>query len=361
MRWIENFKSSRDSKKVNEVIENGGIVACVFQAGCLLLCRADFRDSVKKLANWHGQKRIIYFCAAELKDIWQIWKDSPDKTDINNFLSYLYLDLSILISTASPAVEEWMRIGSAKAAVWICQRGTINSILRSVNRRLAGTFLSLYEEGRERKLLEGRYLLDRIEAEAAECDIAVESNLTGPIFNQEKFIADFSAVDWRVIQRGIYSLNELKGYTNRHWILSSEVLSTNKFNRLSLTNVILCLGKSERAASYIRHLCENLRNPKEIIFFISSACVHEALHEAVFLSSYEDELNEIYPLFEIERCQDKKYLEQRRQDLLKQLKDYRLNEDITTICVEINDEKLGGSFLEQVQNCAEQVVRFNVM
>ncbi|MGM9999245.1 MAG: hypothetical protein ACI38Q_07670 [Candidatus Bruticola sp.] len=360
LRWIENFKSSRDSKKLNEVIEGGGIVACVFQAGCLLLCRADRQDVVTKLAEWHGKKRVIHFCAAELKEAWQIWKDNSDKADINNFLSYLYLDLTVLICTAAPSTEEWMRIGSAKAAVWIGQRGTVNSILRSVKRRLAGTFLKLDEEGREGRLLEGQFLVDIVKAETAGCDLIIGSSLNGPVFSQEKFIADLSSADWRVIQRGIYSLRELKSYTKRRWILSGEFLSTNKFNRLSLTNVVLCLGKSERLSSRISHLYENLRNPKEIVFFISSECVHEALHETTSLSGYEDEFNEIYPLFDVKRLHEEEYLDQRRQYLSEQLKAYRLNEDITTVCVEINDEKLGGSFLEQVQNCADRVVRFDV-
>ena len=344
LRCIESFKSSRDGKRVCEVIDEGGIVACAAPSGCLLLCKADNYESVRKIENWHGRKNMLCFCVPELKDAWKLWKETPEKSEISDFLSCLYLDYVITIFTAGSASEYKTNNCGAKAAVWVGQKGTINSVLRSLPCQVMGAFINFDNDAGEKNLA----------AAASGCDLFICSNNT--FYSQEKLIIDLSSHDWRIIQRGLYSLSELKKFTKRRWILSGDLPETNKFNRLSLTNVVLCVGDEERISRRLCHFYENLRNSKEVVFFLNSECVHKALHELSASEERGDGINEVYPLFDSNRVDDKEYLQKRRHELIDKLMFYRCNDETTTIYIEAVEEEIGGDFLEKVQNCVGQIL-----
>lgn len=344
LRCIESFKASRDGKRVSEIIDDGGIVACAAPSGYLLLCKASCYESVRKIENWHGHKNMLCFCVPELKDAWKLWKDTPDKNEINDFLSCLCLDYVITIFAAGTASEFEANNFGAKAAVWISQRGTVNSVLRSLSCTVMGAFINYDSEALEKNQIEV----------ASGCDIFIGSNNT--FYNQEKLIVDLSSHDWRIIQRGLYSLSELKSFTERRWILSGDSPGINKFNRLSLTNVVLCIGDEERISRRLCHFYENLRNSKEVVFFINSKCVHDALHELNSLEEKKELINEVFPLFDNNRINDKEYLQNRRRELIDKLTYYRCNDETSTIYVEAVKEEIGGDFLEKIKNCAGQIV-----
>ncbi len=344
MRCIESFKVSRDGKKVGEVIENGGIIACVVSSGCLLLCKADCREAVQKIENWHGRKNMLCFCVHELKEAWQIWKDTPNKAEINDFLSYLYLESVIVILTADSTPEHGLENYGSKAAVWIGQRGTVNSVLRSLRCRVAGCFISSEGEKNENSLEEA----------VSGCDLFIGNN--SQICNQEKLVVDLSSHDWRIIQRGIYSLSELKNYTKRKWILSGDSPRSNKFNRLSLTSVVLCVGDGERISRRFCHFYEDVRNSKEVVFFINSESVHKALHELSDSLNPNEPVSEVYPLFDSAFVKDKEYMQKRNRELIEKLTYFRCNDETNTIYIEAVEEEIGGDFLEKVRKIAGQVI-----
>ncbi len=344
MRYIESFKASRDGKRVGEILENGGIVACAAASGCLLLCKADCSEALQKIANWHGCKRRLCFCVPELKEAWQIWQETPDKSEINDFLSYLHLEYVITLFTANTALEYNLDSYSAKAAVWIGQRGAVNSLLRSLRFRLAGCFVDSEGDKNENSLEEA----------ASGCDLLIGTN--SQFSNQEKLIIDLSSPDWRIMQRGLYSLAELKSYTQRRWLLSGNSPRSNKFNRLSLTNVVLCVGDQERISRRFCHFYEDGRTSKEAVFFVNSECVHKALHELSASLEIADSVNEVYPLFDGALIKDKEYLQKRSGELLEKLTYFRCHEETNTIYIEAVDEKIGGDFLEKVRKIAGQVI-----
>ncbi len=345
MRCIESFKASRDGKRVGEVIDNGGVVACAVSSGCLLLCKADCREAVQKIENWHGRKNMLCFCVPELKEAWQIWKETPDKNEINDFLSYLYLDYVVTILTAAPSVYKTDHLG-VKAAVWVGQRGTVNSVLRSLCRRMIGSFIVPDNEKNESSMAEA----------TSGCDLLLGAAGSAPLRHQEMLTVDLSAHDWRIIQRGIYSLSELKGYTERRWILSGDSPRSNKFNRLSLTNVVLCVGDEERISRRFCHFYENVRTSKDVVFFVSSECVHKSLHDLSALNEQSDDIREIYPLFDSRYVKDKEYLQKRSRELIEKLTYFRCNDETNTIYIEAVDEEIGGDFLAKVRKIAGQVV-----
>lgn len=344
MRCIDSFKVSRDGKRVGEVIENGGVIACAVATGCLLLCKADCHEAVQKIANWHGRKNMVCFCVPELKEAWQIWKDRENKAEINDFLSYLYLESVIVVLTASDALEERLGNYGAKAAVWIGQRGTVNSVLRSLRCRVAGCFISSEGEKNETSLEEA----------VSGCDLLIGGN--SQICYQEKLIVDLSSHDWRIIQRGIYSLSELKNYTKRKLVLSGDSPRSNKFNRLSLTSVVLCVGDGERISRRFCHFYEDVRTSKEAVFFVNSESVHKALHEFCESLESNEPVSEVYPLFDNALIKDKEYLQKRNRELVEKLTYFRCNDETNTIYIEAVDEEIGGDFLEKVRKIAGQTI-----
>ncbi len=344
MRCIESFKVSRDGKRVGEVIENGGIVACAVPSGCLLLCRADCREAVQKIENWHNLKDKLCFCVPELKEAWQIWKETASKNEINDFLSYLHLEHVIIVSTVADTFAYHLGNYGDKAAVWIGQKGTINSVLRSLRRCLAGRFINLDDETNG----------NNFEEALAGCDLFIGNS--NQSYYQEKLIIDLSSYDWRIIQRGIYSLAELKSYTKRNWLLSGDSLRSNKFNRLSLTNVVLCVGDEEKISRRFCHFYEDVRNSKEAVFFVNSESVHKALHEFNVALDPSDSISEVYPLFDASLVKSKEYLQKRSRELLEKLNYFRCNDETNTIYIEAVDEEIGGDFLEKVKKIAGQVM-----
>lgn len=347
MRCIESFKASRDGKRVGEIVENGGVVACSVSSGCLLLCRADCCEAVQKIENWHGIKNRLCFCVPELKEAWQIWKETASKNEINDFLSYLHLEHVITILTTNETFT--YRLGNLgdKAAVWIGQKETVNSVLRSLHRCIAGRFIAL----------DGDKSKNNLEEVLSGCDLFIGSN--NQSYDQEKLIIDLSSYDWRIIQRGIYSLAELKSYTQRNWILSEDSLRSNKFNRLSLTNVVLCVGDEEKISRRFCHFYEDVRNSKEAVFFVNSESVHRALHELNDSVDPTDSVSEVYPLFDAFLIKDKEYLQKRSRELLEKLTYFRCNDETNTVYIEAVEEEIGGDFLEKVRKIAGQVVYFD--
>ena len=351
--YIDDFRATRDRKNINKILDDGGVVACACEIGCLLLAAADNAEALQRLRNWHKAegRRMLFRCVPDLRKAWPIWKEDAVKQDeLSQFLSHIYLNLLIVGNLAE---DKFPDDTNSKVYVWVGERGLVNGVLRSVNRPLAGVVVRISELRDEDRKLNTEAKL-KILAQGADLIVGTRDEWAP----QEESILDVSCSDWRIIKLGAYSFSELSGYTKRRFLLSGGTPKIGRHSSFSAASVVVYLGDAERISRRLHHICENLRNPREAAFFIDSSCLHNMLSE--FKGAGEnDRFREIYPLFEAERKTEANYFEQRNKFLIEKLREFRADEEVISIYVEFSEAVLAGEFAEYARRLAVQVISLN--